>query len=257
MGRIISITNRKGGTGKSTTTVNLSAEFATKGYNTLVIDLDTQGHSSLGLGCIPNKNTLSAHLLFSEKGFIIEEAVLKTKWSNLYLIPANMMFEHGNVSDNRILKDAILRSSLINRFDFILIDTPPSLDNLLLNALVASDYVLVTYIPHYLSMEGVKSLARVCFKVASTENPSLRLLGLVPVMVNHRIQQHKKVSDSLSFQFGKNRLFSGIRSDIKLVEAFEKHMPVKYYSSLSRGAIDYSILAEEVLKEIQRREESK
>lgn len=253
MGIVITITNRKGGTGKSTTTVNLSAEFAIRGRKTLVIDMDTQAHATLGLALSINKNSPTVHSLFCEPEFLLSKAIFKTKWENLFVIPANPLFEHGKALNNKILKEGLKSSGIIDEFDFILIDTPPSLDSLLLNALVASDYVLVPFLPHFLSTEGIRSLARVFFKVASTENPSLKLLGLVPVMINQRIQQHRKVTETVSAQFGKNRVFSGIRTDIKLVEAFENRTPVKFYSPHSRGAVDYEILAEEVLQEIKRR----
>ncbi|MDI1472370.1 MAG: ParA family protein [Thermodesulfovibrio sp.] len=253
MATVISITNRKGGTGKSTTTVNLSAEFAIRGKRTLVIDMDTQAHATLGLGFSPNKNSQKVHSLFLEPEFILSKALFQTKWENLFIMPANPLFEHGRVSNNKLLKEGLKSAGIIEEFDFILIDTPPSLDSLLLNALVASDYVLVPFLPHFLSTEGIRSLARIFFKIATTENPSLKLLGLVPVMINQRIQQHRKVTENVSNQFGRNKVFSGIRTDIKLVEAFENHTPVKFYSPYSRGAVDYEILAEEVLREIHRR----
>ncbi|WP_353684292.1 ParA family protein [Thermodesulfovibrio sp. 3907-1M] len=250
---IITVTNRKGGTGKSTTVVNLSAEFALRGKKILVIDLDTQGHATIGLGLSLNKNLYTIHSILCNSEVSILKAVFKTDWENLFIIPADPLFEHGRVLNNRALRDVIEKAGFHREFDFILIDTPPSLDSLLINALVASDYVLIPFLPHFLSTEGIKSLARLFFKIAVRENPSLKLLGLIPVMINQRIQQHRKVTDSVSNQFGKNRVFHGIRADIKLVEAFENHTPVKLYSPNSRGALDYEILADEILLEIEKR----
>ncbi len=254
---VITITNRKGGTGKSTTTVNLSAEFALRGKKTLVIDLDTQGHATIGLGLPLNKNLYTIHSVLCEPEFSVLKTLFKTEWENLFIIPADPLFEHGRVLNNRALRNVIEKAGFHNEFDFILIDTPPSLDSLLINALVASDYVLIPFLPHFLSTEGIKSLARLFFKIAVAENPSLKLLGLIPVMINQRIQQHRKVTDSVSNQFGKNKVFNGIRADIKLVEAFENHTPVKFYSPYSRGAMDYEILADEILIEIERRKSHK
>ncbi|BAU22808.1 chromosome partitioning protein [Caldimicrobium thiodismutans] len=253
MGTVITITNRKGGTGKSTTVVNLSAEFAFRGKKTLVIDLDTQGHATIGLNCPLNRSQYTIHsLLCDHKNFDLK-ALLKTEWENLFVIPADPLFEHGKVLNHGALKELIETAGFRNDFDFILIDTPPSFDSLLINALSASDYVLIPFLPHFLSTEGIKSLVRVFFKIAVSYNPLLKILGFVPIMMNERIKQHKKIFDLIATQFGKNRVFHGIRTDIKLVEAFENHAPVRFYSPHSRGAIDYKILADEILVEIEMR----
>ncbi|WP_028842513.1 ParA family protein [Thermodesulfovibrio yellowstonii] len=247
----ITITNRKGGTGKSTVAVNLSAEFSARGKKVLLIDLDTQGHSTVGVGFEYRKGNSNIHSIFSDQSVEIEKLIHSTKWNNLFIAPADTMFEHSRAGEKRdILRQALKDSDFIKAFDFIIIDTAPSLDNLLINALVASDYVLIPFLPHFLSIEGIKSLARIFFKVASTENPSLRLFGLIPIMVNLRIHQHSKVTSSLSTGFGKEKMLPGIRNDIKIVEAFENKMPLIYYAPTSRASADFKILADELLKRI-------
>lgn len=244
----IAITNRKGGTGKSTVAVNLSAELSIRGKRILLIDLDTQGHSTLGVGFEFKKGLISIHSVFIDSSIDIDKLIYPTKWENLYISPADPMFEHGKAGDRRsILREKIGNKGFSQNFDFVIIDTPPSLDNLLVNALIASDYVLIPFQPHFLSIEGIKSLARLFFRIASTENPSLKLLGLIPVMLNLRMRHHVKVTGSVTMNFGKEKILPGIRSDIKVVEAFENKMPVVFYSPNSRASLDYKLLADELL----------
>ncbi len=162
------------------------------------------------------------------------------------------MFDHSlSGSKKDVLRDRIAKPKLLDSFDFVIIDTAPSLDNLLVNALVASDYVLLPFQPHFLSLEGIKSLTRVFFRVASYDNPSLKLLGLIPVMINARIQHHNKIKSTLSTNFGSNRMFSGIRTDIKVVEAFENKMPVIFYAPNTRASVDIKLLTDEILQKLE------
>lgn len=247
----IAITNRKGGTGKSTVAVNLAAELSIRGEKVLLIDLDTQGHSTIGVGFDFKKGLLTIHSIFSDSTEI-SKVIYRTKWENLYISPANPMFEHSLSGSKRdILRNSITKDNLADSFDFIIIDTAPSFDNLLINALVASDYVLIPFQPHFLSIEGIKSLARLFFKIASTDNPSLKLLGLIPVMVNLRIHHHSRVTSSLSTNFGASKMLPGIRSDIKVVEAFENRMPVVFYAPTTRACEDFKIITEEILNRIK------
>jgi chromosome partitioning protein len=244
---VVSITNRKGGTGKSTTAVNLAAELAANYGKTLLIDLDTQGHASIGVGVRASKQTKTIHQIFRDHSLLLSDCIVKTQWDNLLVCPADPLFEHGQIRERSILKERLQEAIRQEAIDFVVLDTPPSLDNLLLNALVASHYVLAPFIPHYLSLEGVRSLARVFFKVTAIDNPNLRLLGLLPVMINQRIQQHRRVTESIANQFGLNRVFEGIRADIRLVEAFEQQRPVRYYAPDSRGAEDYNRLTRQLI----------
>lgn len=247
----ITVANRKGGTGKSTVSVNIAAELASMGKSVLLIDLDTQGHATLGFGFECKKGLHTIHSLFSGDITEIDQAIYPTKWVNLYISPANPMFEHGRAGEKRdLLKEQLNKATLKTSFDFVIFDTAPSFDNLLMNALLAANYVLVPFQPHHLSIDGIKNLARLFFKVASTENTSLRLLGFVPVMYNLKVNHHVHVINTLSSNFVKEKILPGIRSDIKLVEAFEQGMPVRYYAPNSRASQDFKTLAEEILKRI-------
>lgn len=248
MARVLVVTNRKGGTGKTTTSVNLAAELAARGERVLLVDLDTQGHCAIGLGVQIAKGDPTVHGLFSA-GQLLTPALRETNWENLFLLPADPLFEHGSGSrDESLLRGALFDEGLQERFDTIVLDTPPSLDMLLLNALHAADRVLVPFLPHYLAGEGVKQLARVLFRVASNRNnQGLRVLGFMPIMCDVRIGQHRQVMGSVAHQFGASRMLTGIRNDIRVAESFAAGKPVRYYAPKSRAAEDYHAVTESIL----------
>jgi chromosome partitioning protein len=244
---IIVVTNRKGGTGKTTTSVNLAAEFAAQGRKVLLIDMDTQGHCAVGVDVATTKDAPTVHTLFLNDQFLLADAVQSTAWPNLHLIPANPLFEHGSGDgDQTRLARALHDEGLTEQFDFIFIDTPPSLDNLLMNALCAAGRVLVPFVPHHLSGEGIRNLARILFRVVAGPNPDMKLLALLPIMLDRRIGQHRSVTDGVARQFGQGRVLSGIRTDIKLAESFAHRQPVRSYMPGCRGAEDYALVAREI-----------
>jgi len=172
---VLVVTNRKGGSGKTTTSVNLAAEFAALGRRTLLVDLDTQGHCAVGLDVPTSRDTPTVHHLFRDSKARLLDAVHPTNWPNLSLIPADPLFEHGMGTVGQLrLARAIADEELADRYDVIILDTPPSLDDLLLNALYAAKWVVVPFLPHHLSGEGIRSLIRVLFKVKSSVNSQLR-----------------------------------------------------------------------------------
>ena len=244
---IIVVTNRKGGTGKTTSSVNLAADFAANGRRVLLIDMDTQGHCAVGLDVAPTKDAPTVHSLFLSSEFRLTEAVYPTVWPNLDLIPANTVFEHGSCGGEPMrLARALHGEGLAEQYDVIIIDSPPSFDGLLMNALCAARRVLVPFVPHHLSGEGMRNLSRVLFRVVSGPNPDLKLLGFLPIMQDRRIGQHRSVTEGVARQFGLERLLSGIRTDIKLVESFTHRRPVRAYMPGCRGAEDYALAAREI-----------
>jgi chromosome partitioning protein len=246
---VIAVSNRKGGTGKTTSCVNIASAAALNGFKVLLIDLDTQGHSHFGLGITLTKGQLTAHDLFKQDQVWSEvhEAIVATTIPNLDVIPADVNFDGSNASrDMNRLKSVIEASDQLGHYDVIILDTPPALDLLLINAMTAAQAVLVPVLPHVLSIEGVKQLIRLFFKVASSANAELSLLGFVPVMLNLRTGLHRVMVESLKKQYGKERVFRGIRSDISLAESFASGTPIQIYDPKSRGAEDYQYLWEQM-----------
>lgn len=132
------------------------------------------------------------------------------------------------------------------QFDRVVLDTPPTSDLLLISALAAADGVLIPFVPHHLAAVGVNQLARLFYRVATRYNPSLQLIALLPVMVNRNFTLQRKVLDELAIQFGKGRLLRGIRTNIRLAEAFAAGEPICRFAPRSPGAMDYQLLADEL-----------
>ena len=241
---VVAISNRKGGTGKTTVSVNLAAELAALGLRVLLIDLDSQGHCAVGLGVSPGAVGVPVHRVFTDPEARLAAAVRGTNFENLSLAPADQLFEHGSgTRDTRRLARALAEPEIVARFDVVIVDTPPSLDLLLLNALAAASWVLVPYVPHHLSFEGVRQLMRVLFKVMTRDNPHLKILGFLPTTVAEHVRQHRQVTSEVSLQFGAHRVLPGIRNDIRLAEAFAVGRPIRHYAPKSRGAQDFAALA--------------
>lgn len=252
MGRTLAISNRKGGSGKTSSAVNIAAQLAALGQRVLLIDMDTQSHCALGVGIKVQRGSPTLH------GFMaghhkLAHAVLTTQWTGLDLIAGDPLFDHGSgIGGEDTLRRALVEEELLPQYDMVVLDTPPSLDGLLMNALCAADRVLVTFVPHFLAGEGVRQLARVLFRIASRgSNDRLRLLGFLPVMLDSRIVQHRQVMQRLATQFGPTRLLPGIRNDIRMVEAFAAGQPLIAHAPASRAATDYGRAVQDLLERWQ------
>lgn len=243
---VMAICNRKGGSGKTTTAVNLAAEYAARGHRTLLIDLDTQGHAGLGLGIAAPRGGASAHRIFLDPDFKLSSAICPTTQDHLWLAPADDMFDPSHGGNGAALKMHLASPEIAERFDLVVIDTAPSLDLTLMAALGAAHAVVAPLLLHPLSLEGVRQLVRLVWKTATMDNPRLTLVGLLPVMANLRINLQKSVQTGIISQFGIDKVLGGIRADITLAEAFAARQPIQVFAPRCRGALDYHLLANEL-----------
>lgn len=256
MARVIAVVNQKGGVGKTTTAVNLGASLAASEQKTLIIDCDPQGNttSALGFPKDPARRTLYQALILKDR---IERIIIDAQVDRLELIPSDKNLvgaavELVNMEDREYQLKAILKP-IRDRYDFILIDCPPSLDLLTLNALAASDSVLIPIQCEYLALEGVSELLDTLMRLRRTINPSLVIEGILLTMYDDRTTLSKQVAADLRSFFGSQVFESVIPRNVRLAEAPSHGMPVIFYDIHSKGAESYIQLSKEVITNAQKR----
>jgi len=256
LARVIAVANQKGGVGKTTTAVNLGASLAASEQHTLIIDSDPQGNatSALGFAKDPARRTLYQALILGEP---IERVTIDAQIDRLDLIPSDKNLVGAAVElismENREyrLREAI--QPLRDKYEYILIDCPPSLDILTVNALAASDSIMVPVQCEFLALEGVSELLDTLARLRRAINPSLAIEGILLTMYDDRTTLSKQVAADLRSFFGAQVFESVIPRNVRLAEAPSHGMPVMFYDIHSKGAESYIQLAKEVIVNAQKR----
>lgn len=251
MAKTIAVVNQKGGVGKTTSTVNLAASVAAKGYRVLLADIDPQGNATSGLGVNKRELKVSSYDVLINS-MQIEKVMIKTEFNNLWVLPSSMNLAGAElelVDMNR--REAKLKNALAlvkDSFDFIFLDCPPSLGLLTLNALCAADTVLVPIQCEYYALEGLSQLMATIRQVKRLYNPLIDMEGVLLTMFDGRLNLTHQVVDELKRFFPRKVYTTVIPRNVKLSEAPSYGLPIAYYDKNSKGALAYDALSDEFLK---------
>lgn len=250
MGKIIAFSNQKGGVGKTTTCVNMSAYLANKGYKCLVVDLDPQGNATSGLGFAKSDVKSSVYNVLIDDA-PIEDVVLKTQVDGLDILPSNIDLAGAEVelvyvkSRELVLKNVLEKAK--NSYDFITIDCPPSLGLLTINALASADTVIIPIQSEYYALEGLSQLMNTIKLVVKHLNSSLKIEGVVLTMNDNRAIISRQISAEIKKFFGKRVFDTAIPRNIRLAEAPSHGVPIMLHDTKCSGAKAYLSLTEEFL----------
>ena len=250
MGRIIAIANQKGGVGKTTTSINLSACLAEAGKKVLVIDLDPQGNTTSGLGVDKSELENTVYELILDE-CTAKEAMVCTDIENLYLLPSNVNLAGAEIELLDIKnKEYTLREAIDyvqEEFEYIIIDCPPSLNMLTVNAMTTANTVLVPIQCEYYALEGLSQLMYTINLVQERLNPKLKMEGVVFTMYDSRTNLSLEVVENVKEHLNENIYKTIIPRNVRLAEAPSYGMPINLYDSRSSGAESYRLLAAEVI----------
>ena len=256
MTRVISVANQKGGVGKTTTVINLATSLATEEKRTLIIDADPQANTTGGIGFQkdPSRRTIYNAIILGEPA---SRVIVKTQVSGLDIIPSDKNLVGASIElvelESREFKLKTFVDAIRESYDFVLIDCPPALDLLTINALAASDSVLVPIQCEYYAMEGVAELLDTLMRLRRTVNPALEIEGILLTMYDDRTTLSKQVAADLRSFFGAQVFTTVIPRNVRLAEAPSYGKPILFYDIHSKGAESYSQLAKEVIANAQKR----
>lgn len=252
---VIVIANQKGGCGKTTTSINLSADLANRGFKTLLVDLDPQSHSTLGIGIETDDLSLSVYDVMA-KNVDFKDIILNTYIPNLNIAPATPLLSGTQLEIADLIgREGILRTALYKSinlgliaYDFIIIDCSPALNLITINGLVAAHLLLIPMQTHYFSLEGMKELFPIVQIVKDRLNPSLEILGILPTLFDDRTPMSEELLKQLYEYFQDHVFKSAIHLDPKLAEASAHRQSIFDYAPESTGAKDYASLTDEVIQ---------
>ncbi len=255
--RIIALANQKGGVGKTTTSISLAAGLAEIGQRVLLVDFDPQGGCALGLGIEPGSLELSVYNALLDRDLAVEDVIVETKVENLHLLPSNIDLAAAEL----MLVQEVAREQTLMRilapvrvkYDFILIDCPPSLGLLTINALTAADGVIVPLETEYYALRGMALLMDSIDRIRERLNPRLNIDGILPTMYDPRTLHGKEVLARVEDAFGPKLFDTVIRKTVRFAEAPVAGEPILSYAPTSAGAEAYRKLAQEVMSRVASR----
>jgi chromosome partitioning protein len=251
--KILAITNQKGGCGKTTTAVNLGAALSEKGFRTLVVDLDPQGHATLGFGLQPESCVQTIYDVIVNPQVPLSRVLRPTKTGLLMVAPANVLLSGAESELLRMAdRETVLKSRLQTVevfFDYCIIDCSPSLSLLTVNALTAADEIVIPVQTHYYAIEGLKQVLETIELVRERFNPVICVRGILLTLAERRTMLSQDVEKQLREYFGDRVLKTVIHRNVRLAEAPSAGMPVIHFDPRGQGAREYSQLAEEIANE--------